>query len=76
MTTMTAQGVKLSNTKQNNMDGMDKLINVVKKTLMDSFLNLLILMPHMVKEDHKKGYAQAIKDFDERPELIDSFTRR
>ena len=55
------------------MDGMDKLIDTAKEDFSGiSFLNLVDFDALYGHRRDKPGYAQAIKDFDERlPELID-----
>ncbi|MEK4168493.1 phosphopentomutase [Staphylococcus sp. FSL W8-1268] len=67
------EGVTEAIRTKNNMDGMDQLINVVKKDFNGiSFLNLVDFDALYGHRRDKDGYAQAIKDFDERlPELID-----
>ncbi|MDU2146121.1 MAG: phosphopentomutase, partial [Staphylococcus sp.] len=68
------EGVTEAIRTKNNMDGMDKLIEVVKKDFNGlSFLNLVDFDALYGHRRDKEGYAQAIKDFDERlPELIDN----
>lgn len=58
---------------KSNMDGMDKLIDTAKEDFSGiSFLNLVDFDALYGHRRDKPGYAQAIKDFDERlPELID-----
>ncbi|RZI02183.1 phosphopentomutase [Staphylococcus condimenti] len=68
------EGVTEAIRTKNNMDGMDKLIDVVKHDFTGiSFLNLVDFDALYGHRRDKEGYAQAIKDFDERlPELIDN----
>lgn len=67
------EGVTEAIRTKNNMDGMDQLIEVVKKDFTGiSFLNLVDFDALYGHRRDKEGYAQAIKDFDNRlPELID-----
>ena len=68
------EGVTEAIRTKNNMDGMDQLVKVVKKDFTGiSFLNLVDFDALYGHRRDKEGYAQAIKDFDERlPELIDN----
>ncbi|MCT1927404.1 phosphopentomutase [Staphylococcus pasteuri] len=68
------EGVTEAIRTKSNMDGMDQLINVVKKDFNGiSFLNLVDFDALYGHRRDKPGYAQAIKDFDERlPELIEN----
>ena len=67
------EGVTEAIRTKNNMDGMDKLIEVVQKDFKGiSFLNLVDFDALYGHRRDKEGYAQAIKDFDNRlPELIE-----
>jgi len=58
---------------KNNIDGMDQLIKVVQRDFTGiSFLNLVDFDALYGHRRDKAGYAQAIKDFDNRlPELIE-----
>ena len=58
---------------KNNIDGMDQLIKVVQRDFTGiSFLNLVDFDELYGHRRDKAGYAQAIKDFDNRlPELIE-----
>ena len=66
------EGVTEAIRTKNNMDGMDQLIEVVKKDFEGiSFLNLVDFDALYGHRRDKEGYAQAIKDFDLRlPELM------
>ncbi|MDF0179287.1 phosphopentomutase [Staphylococcus pseudintermedius] len=57
-----------------NMDGMDQLMNIVNKDFKGlSFLNLVDFDALYGHRRDKPGYAQAIKEFDNRlPELMDA----
>ena len=68
------EGVTKAIRTKNNMDGMDQLIDVVQQDFNGiSFLNLVDFDALYGHRRDKEGYAQAIKDFDERlPELIDN----
>ncbi|WP_251942622.1 phosphopentomutase [Staphylococcus sp. Marseille-Q5304] len=67
------EGITEAVRTKNNMDGMDKLIDTVKRDFKGlSFLNLVDFDAQYGHRRDKAGYAQALKDFDERlPELID-----
>ncbi|MEY8644380.1 phosphopentomutase [Staphylococcus arlettae] len=67
------EGVTKAVRTKSNMDGMDKLIDTAKEDFSGiSFLNLVDFDALYGHRRDKPGYAQAIKDFDERlPELID-----
>ncbi|MCD8822258.1 phosphopentomutase [Staphylococcus gallinarum] len=66
------EGVTEAVRTKDNMDGMDKLIETVQKDFTGlSFLNLVDFDALYGHRRDKPGYAQAIKDFDERlPELM------
>ena len=66
------EGVTEAIRTKSNMDGMDQLINVTQKAFNGmSFLNLVDFDALYGHRRDKEGYAQAIKDFDNRlPELI------
>ena len=66
------EGVTEAVRSKNNMDGMDKLIEVVKRDFKGiSFLNLVDFDALYGHRRDKEGYAQSLKDFDNRiPELI------
>ncbi|MBF7016544.1 phosphopentomutase [Staphylococcus durrellii] len=66
------EGVTQAIRTKNNMDGMDKLIETVQQDFNGlSFLNLVDFDAQFGHRRDKPGYAQAIKDFDNRlPELI------
>ncbi|UXR78477.1 MULTISPECIES: phosphopentomutase [unclassified Staphylococcus] len=68
------EGVTEAIRTKSNMDGMDQLMNVVKKDFKGlSFLNLVDFDALYGHRRDKPGYAQALKDFDERlPELMDN----
>ncbi|MBI5974861.1 phosphopentomutase [Staphylococcus canis] len=68
------EGVTEAIRTKNNMDGMDQLMKVVDKDFTGmSFLNLVDFDALYGHRRDKPGYAQAIKDFDERlPELLDA----
>ncbi|SUM56520.1 phosphopentomutase [Staphylococcus microti] len=68
------EGVTEAIRTKSNMDGMDQLMNVVKKDFKGlSFLNLVDFDALYGHRRDKPGYAQALKDFDERlPELFDN----
>jgi phosphopentomutase len=68
------EGVTQAIRTKNNMDGMDKLIETVQQDFNGlSFLNLVDFDAQFGHRRDKPGYAQAIKDFDNRlPELIDN----
>ncbi|HCT0721602.1 TPA: phosphopentomutase [Staphylococcus pseudintermedius] len=59
---------------KSNMDGMDQLMNIVNKDFKGlSFLNLVDFDALYGHRRDKPGYAQAIKEFDNRlPELMDA----
>lgn len=61
------EGVTEAVRTKDNMDGMDKLIETVQKDFTGlSFLNLVDFDALYGHRRDKPGYAQAIKDFDER----------
>lgn len=66
------EGVTEAIRTKNNMDGMDKLIETVQRDFKGlSFLNLVDFDALYGHRRDKNGYAEALKDFDERlPELI------
>lgn len=66
------EGVTESIRTKDNMDGIDKLIETVQRDFNGlSFLNLVDFDALYGHRRDKPGYAQAIKDFDERlPELM------
>ena len=68
------EGVTKAVRTKSNMDGMDQLIKTVKEDFKGiSFLNLVDFDALYGHRRDKPGYAQAIKDFDERlPELCDA----
>lgn len=68
------EGVTEAIRTKSNMDGMDQLMTVVNKDFTGmSFLNLVDFDALYGHRRDKPGYAQAIKDFDERlPELLDA----
>lgn len=68
------EGVTQSIRTKDNMDGMDKLIETVQQDFNGlSFLNLVDFDAQFGHRRDKPGYAQAIKDFDNRlPELINN----
>ena len=67
------EGVTEAVRTKDNMDGMDKLIETVQRDFNGlSFLNLVDFDALYGHRRDKAGYAQAIKDFDERlPELME-----
>ena len=67
------EGVTEAIRTKDNMDGMDKLVETVQRDFTGlSFLNLVDFDALYGHRRDKDGYAQAIKDFDDRlPELID-----
>jgi phosphopentomutase len=68
------EGVTQAIRTKNNMDGMDKLIETVQQDFNGlSFLNLVDFDAQYGHRRDKPGYAQALKDFDNRlPELFDN----
>ncbi len=66
------EGVTEAVRTKSNMDGMDQLMKIVKKDFTGiSFLNLVDFDALYGHHRDKPGYAQAIKDFDDRlPELF------
>lgn len=67
------EGVTKSIRTKDNMDGMDKLIDVVKSDFTGiSFLNLVDFDALYGHRRDKEGYAQAIKAFDNRLEELQS----
>ena len=68
------EGVTQAIRTKDNMDGMDKLIETVRQDFNGlSFLNLVDFDAQFGHRRDKPGYAQAIKDFDNRlPELINN----
>ncbi|WP_278926799.1 phosphopentomutase [Staphylococcus auricularis] len=68
------EGVTEAIRTKDNMDGMDQLIQTVKRDFSGlSFLNLVDFDAKYGHRRDKPGYAQALKDFDNRvPELIDA----
>ncbi|RIN03547.1 phosphopentomutase, partial [Staphylococcus shinii] len=63
------EGVTKAIRTKDNMDGMDQLIDVVKSDFTGiSFLNLVDFDALYGHRRDKEGYAQAIKDFDNRLE--------
>ncbi|MDU9419265.1 phosphopentomutase [Staphylococcus lloydii] len=68
------EGVTQAIRTKDNMDGMDKLIETVQQDFKGlSFLNLVDFDAQFGHRRDKPGYAQAIKDFDNRlPELINN----
>ncbi|KFE41085.1 phosphopentomutase, partial [Staphylococcus agnetis] len=58
---------------KSNMDGMDQLMKIVQKDFKGiSFLNLVDFDALYGHRRNKPGYAQALKDFDDRlPELFE-----
>ncbi|MGO1988715.1 phosphopentomutase [Mammaliicoccus vitulinus] len=67
------EGVTKSIRTKDNMDGMDKLIDVVKSDFTGiSFLNLVDFDALYGHRRDKEGYAQAIKEFDNRLEELQS----
>lgn len=68
------EGVTQAIRTKDNMDGMDKLIETVQQDFNGlSFLNLVDFDAQFGHRRDKPGYAQAIKDFDNRlPELINN----
>lgn len=66
------EGVTEAVRTKSNMDGMDQLMKIVKKDFTGiSFLNLVDFDALYGHRRDKPGYAQAIKDFDDRlPELF------
>ncbi|EHT7967468.1 phosphopentomutase [Staphylococcus pseudintermedius] len=67
------EGVTEAVRTKSNMDGMDQLMNIVNKDFKGlSFLNLVDFDALYGHRRDKPGYAQAIKEFDNRlPELMD-----
>ncbi|ELN1789192.1 TPA: phosphopentomutase [Staphylococcus pseudintermedius] len=68
------EGVTEAIRTKSNMDGMDQLMNIVNKDFKGlSFLNLVDFDALYGHRRDKPGYAQAIKEFDNRlPELMDA----
>lgn len=68
------EGVNQAIRTKDNMDGMDKLIETVQEDFNGlSFLNLVDFDAQYGHRRDKLGYAQALKDFDNRlPELFDN----
>ncbi|UXR87010.1 phosphopentomutase [Staphylococcus felis] len=68
------EGVTQAVRTKNNMDGMDQLMKVVNQDFTGmSFLNLVDFDALYGHRRDKPGYAQAIKDFDERlPDLLEA----
>ncbi|HCT0587002.1 TPA: phosphopentomutase [Staphylococcus pseudintermedius] len=68
------EGVTEAVRTKSNMDGMDQLMNIVSKDFKGlSFLNLVDFDALYGHRRDKPGYAQAIKEFDNRlPELMDA----
>ncbi|MCE5746706.1 phosphopentomutase [Staphylococcus pseudintermedius] len=68
------EGVTEAVRTKSNMDGMDQLMNIVNKDFKGlSFLNLVDFDALYGHRRDKPGYAQAIKEFDNRlPELMDT----
>lgn len=68
------EGVTQAIRTKDNMDGMDKLIETVQQDFNGlSFLNLVDFDAQYGHRRDKPGYAQALKDFDNRlPELFDN----
>lgn len=68
------EGVTEAVRTKSNMDGMDQLMNIVNKDFKGlSFLNLVDFDALYGHRRDKSGYAQAIKEFDNRlPELMDA----
>ncbi|HBK5994753.1 TPA: phosphopentomutase [Staphylococcus pseudintermedius] len=68
------EGVTEAVRTKSNMDGMDQLMNIVNKDFKGlSFLNLVDFDALYGHRRDKLGYAQAIKEFDNRlPELMDA----
>ncbi|REH94713.1 phosphopentomutase [Staphylococcus felis] len=68
------EGVTQAVRTKNNMDGMDQLMKVVEQDFTGmSFLNLVDFDALYGHRRDKPGYAQAIKDFDERlPDLLEA----
>ncbi|HAR5790653.1 TPA: phosphopentomutase [Staphylococcus pseudintermedius] len=68
------EGVTEAVRTKSNMDGMDQLMNIVNKDFKGlSFLNLVDFDALYGHRRDKPGYAQAIKEFDNRlPELMDA----
>lgn len=68
------EGVTEAVRTKSNMDGMDQLMNIVNKYFKGlSFLNLVDFDALYGHRRDKPGYAQAIKEFDNRlPELMDA----
>lgn len=68
------EGVTEAVRTESNMDGMDQLMNIVNKDFKGlSFLNLVDFDALYGHRRDKPGYAQAIKEFDNRlPELMDA----
>ncbi|EHB2545751.1 phosphopentomutase [Staphylococcus pseudintermedius] len=69
-----SEGVTEAVRTKSNMDGMDQLMNIVNKDFKGlSFLNLVDFDALYGHRRDKPGYAQAIKEFDNRlPELMDA----
>ncbi|UXU55075.1 phosphopentomutase [Staphylococcus agnetis] len=67
------EGVTEAVRTKSNMDGMDQLMKVVQKDFKGiSFLNLVDFDALYGHRRNKPGYAQALKDFDDRlPELFE-----
>lgn len=68
------EGVTQAVRTKNNMDGMDQLMKIVEQDFTGmSFLNLVDFDALYGHRRDKPGYAQAIKDFDERlPDLLEA----
>ncbi|PNZ08854.1 phosphopentomutase, partial [Staphylococcus coagulans] len=68
------EGVTEAVRTKSNMDGMDQLMQIVQKDFKGlSFLNLVDFDALYGHRRDKPGYAQALKDFDNRlPELMDA----
>ncbi|ELI5498986.1 phosphopentomutase [Staphylococcus pseudintermedius] len=68
------EGVTEAVRTKSNMDGMDQLMNIANKDFKGlSFLNLVDFDALYGHRRDKPGYAQAIKEFDNRlPELMDA----
>ncbi|EKI4499294.1 phosphopentomutase [Staphylococcus pseudintermedius] len=68
------EGITEAVRTKSNMDGMDQLMNIVNKDFKGlSFLNLVDFDALYGHRRDKPGYAQAIKEFDNRlPELMDA----
>ncbi|UJF14854.1 phosphopentomutase [Jeotgalibaca sp. MA1X17-3] len=67
------QGITESVRTKSNMDGVDQLLNVMKKDFTGiSFLNLVDFDALYGHRRDPEGYAKAIEDFDKRiPEILD-----